>query len=328
MYCPQCSYNNSISAQFCINCGLDLRASTIDSIDSDRTAEPSVLIYAGFWARFFAAFLDLLVLLACIILMLFSVAVLIAYSGRDSILHNPQAVLLFYGVTIFMSAAYYILMESGIHSATLGKRWMHIKVLDSNGNRLTIWRAAGRLLARVFSCLSLTIGFLIQPFTQRKQALHDLLAGTVVVRANDSNKISVMATLLVLIFALMVPVLAIVAIAGLPLYQQTILKAQLGNGMQTGREATLAVARFYRSNGRVPAVIGEAGGNISASPHVAGIAINQQNGEVTVTFSEITGKAISSKHLIFSPTIQADHSIDWKCHSTDIEARLLPVTCQ
>lgn len=325
MYCPQCSYNNPINAKVCKNCELDLQA---EANDSDHTAAPEELVYAGFWVRFFAAFLDLLVLGAGVILMLFSIAALIAYSGRDSILHNPQAASLFYGLIIFMALAYYILMESGIHSATLGKRWMNIKVLDSHGNRLTVWRAAGRLLARIFSYLSLMLGFLIQPFTRRKQALHDLLAGTVVVRANASNKISVMASLLVLFYALMVPVLAIFATAGLPAYRQIILKAQLDNGMHAGREATLAVARFYRNNGRVPSAIGEAGANIGSSPHVAGIDINQKNGEVTLTFSDTVRKAISNKHLIFTPALQADASIIWKCSSNDIETQVLPVTCK
>ena len=325
MYCPQCSYNNPVNTQFCINCGLDFRAV---SVDSDHIAEQSVLTYAGFWARFFAAFLDLLVLGAGILLMLLSIAGLIAYSGRDSILHNPQDLLLFYGAIICMSVAYPILMESGTRGATLGKRWMNIKVLDTNGNRLTVWLAAGRLLARAFSYLSLMTGFLLQPFTRRKQALHDLLAGTIVVRANESKKIAVMASLLVLFYALMVPVLGIVATAGLPVYRQTILKAQLRNGMHTGREATLAVARFWRNNGRVPYAIGEAGANISSSPHVAGIDINQKNGEVTVTFSDTVRNAISIRHLVFTPTLDADRSINWRCSSNDIESQFLPATCK
>jgi uncharacterized RDD family membrane protein YckC len=325
MYCPTCSYNNPINTKVCKNCELDLQAG---ASDTGRAAEQSVLTYAGFWARFFAAFLDLLVLGAGVILLLLSIAGLIAYSGRDSILHDPQDLSRFYWAIICMAVAYSILMESGTRGATLGKRWMNLKVLDTNGNRLTVWLAARRLLARAFSYLSLMIGFLLQPFTRRKQALHDLLAGTIVVRANESKKIAVMASLLVLFYALMVPVLALVATAGLPVYRQTILKAQLRNGMHTGREATLAVARFWRNNGRVPYAIGEAGANISSSPHVAGIDINQQNGEVTVTFSEMTGKDISNKHLVFTPTLEADHGINWKCSSNDIETQFLPASCK
>ena len=325
MYCPLCSYNNPANAKFCKNCELDL---TAEAGDSERSIAPEEPRYAGFRLRFFAAFLDLLVIGAGVILLLFLIAGLVAYIGRDSILHNPQAAMLLYGLISFVSAAYFILMESGSRSATLGKRWMNIKVLDSHGHRLTVWRAAGRLFAHIFSYLTLMIGFLIQPFTRRKQALHDMLAGTVVVCASESNKISIMATLLVLFYVLMVPVLALVATAGIPVYRQAILKAQLEQGMQTGRAATLAVAVFWRNNGRVPYAIGEAGANISTSPHVAGIDINQQNGELTLTFSETVRKTIRNKHLIFTPTLQADQVINWKCGSNDIEIQVLPVTCK
>lgn len=324
MYCTQCGYNNPASARVCKNCELDLQAGAIDAAHSGM---PEVLIYARFWVRLIAAFLDVLVISTVIILILFLLAILIALTGRDDILHNQQAVSIFYWTVICMSAAYYILMESGEQGATFGKRWMNIKVLDTNANRLSISRASARFLARIPSCLLLLGGFLIQPFTRHKQALHDLLAGTVVVRANDSNKISIMASLLVLFFALMVPVLAIVSTVGIPVFQQYLLKVQLDHGVQTGREATLAVAHFYRHNGKVPATIVDAG-NISLSPHIAGIAINQQNGEVTLTFSESVRKALRNKTLLFTPTLETDRSISWQCHSNDIEAHLLPDTCK
>jgi len=325
MYCTQCGYNNPVSVKFCKNCEVDLQPSTINS---DLAKNPEVLIYAGFRVRFIALFLDALVLVSCLILIIFSIAGFIALSGRDSILHKLLAAPIFYGVIAGLSAAYFALMESGPQGGTFGKRWMNIKVMDSNGNRLTATRAWGRLFARLVSHLSLYIGYLIQPFTPRKQALHDLLARTVVVRANDSKKISVMASLLVLFFALMVPVLALFSTAGLPFFQQYILKVQLDKGIQTGLQTTTAVARFYAANGRVPTALSEGGGYNSHSPHVAAIDINQQNGELTLTFSETVRKVIRNKHLLFTPAQGADLSISWKCHSADIEAQYLPANCK
>lgn len=287
-----------------------------------------MLNYAGFWVRFLAVFLDLLILGSVVLLMFLSIAGFIALNGREHILHDRLAVSLFYGGIICMATAYYILMESGAQGATFGKRWLNIKVLDTSGHRLSASRASARLLAHPFSYLLLMAGLLMQPLTRRKQALHDMLAGTVVVRANDSTKISLMASLLVLFFALMAPVLALFATAGLPVYQQHILKVQMDKGMQAGSNASLAVANFYRNNGRVPSAISDIHGNSSHSPHVAGIDINQLNGELTVTFSETTRKTISNKHLLFTPALEADQSISWKCHSNDIEVRILPVTCK
>lgn len=295
---------------------------------STRAGKPAELIYAGWWVRFLAAFLDLLVLGACMILLVIGIAGMIAYNGRDSMLTNPTALSAFYWTVVCMSLAYYILMESATHGATFGKRWMNIKVMRVNGNRLTTMRALLRLIARAFSHLLLMGGFLMQPFTQRKQALHDLLAGTVVVRANENRKISIMASLLVLFFALMIPVLAMLATVGQPFFQQYIMKAQLDNGMQIGTAATLAVSRYYRHNGSIPAAIGDAGGDIGGSPHVAEIALDPQNGAILLTFSDTVRKGISNKHLSFTPTLEADHSISWKCSSADIETRYFPVACK
>ena len=325
MYCSQCGYNNPVTVKFCKNCDIDLQD---ESIGSARPGNTAILVYAGFWVRFLAAFLDILVLGACVILFIFAIAALIAYSGRESLLYDRLALPLFYGVIIFISVSYYILMESGEGCATLGKRWMNIKILDASGNQPTIARALARLIFRIFSFISLTLGFLIQPFTRRKQALHDLLARTVVVRASENRKISIMATLLVLFMALMVPVLAIFSTAGLPVFQQRIQQVQMNHAVRTGKEASLAVARFYRNNGRVPAAIVDTGTKIRTSPHVAGIDINPQNGEITVVFSDTVRKNIRNKHLIFTPTLAADQSISWKCHSADIEMQYLADMCK
>ncbi|MDX6593454.1 MAG: hypothetical protein QOJ13_2650 [Gaiellales bacterium] len=66
-------------------------------------------------------------------------------------------------------------------SATLGRRALGIKVTDVEGNRITFARATGRYFAKILSALTLLIGYIMAAFTARKQALHDLIAGTLVV---------------------------------------------------------------------------------------------------------------------------------------------------
>lgn len=325
MYCTQCNYNNPPLTQFCKNCERDMTPAPASAV---RPKQTTAFIYAGFWFRLLAAFVDVLVLSAGVILLLTLIAVFIAITGRDSLLHNPLATSLFTWLIILMSMTYFVLMESGTQGNTLGKRWINIKVLDVEGNKLTPIRALARLIARLLSYLIFFIGFLIQPFTPRKQALHDLLASTIVIQTDESKKISIKATLLVLLFALMLPLLALFATAGMPYYRQHILDVQLERGIKTGKEATLAIAQFYRLNGRVPAEISDTGRTLSTSPHAYKININQQDGEITLTFSDTTRNAIRNKHLVFSPTLEADHAISWKCHSNDIEARLLPEACQ
>ena len=323
MYCAQCGYNNLLEAEYCLNCDVDLR----DETSGPAQSHSAVVIYAGFWARMMAAFLDTLVIGAMLILGVIATIGVIAYTGRESIIQNPAALPLIYVFIVFISIVYFVLMETGAYGTTFGQRWMNIVVLNSNYQPLTTFRSVMLFVARLVSILTLNVGFFTRLFTQRKQTLHDLLTGTLVVRQNENHKIPIAATLLVLFYAVMVPSFAMFATAGLPIFQQHIQKVQIEHGFKSGKDATLAVARFYYNNGRVPSSLGDVI-KFNPSHHVAAIEINPQNGEITVTFNDKVRKAISNKHLLFSPTLATDRSINWKCHSNDIEGRLLPVVCR
>jgi hypothetical protein len=105
-------------------------------------------------------------------------------------------------------------------------------------------------------------------------------------------------------------------------------KVQMERGFRIGRQAARAVANFYKTNGRLPAMIGDASAYIGSSPHVRRIDINQQNGEISVNFSDTVRQGLRDKHLLFTPAQAADQSIVWRCHSNDIEARYLPEICR
>jgi uncharacterized RDD family membrane protein YckC len=82
-------------------------------------------------------------------------------------------------------------MESSSMQATLGKRAMNIAVIDSGGRRLTFARAGLRAIAHWISLLIFGIGFLMAAFTEQKQALHDFIAGTLVVSRKPERDSSV-----------------------------------------------------------------------------------------------------------------------------------------
>src|SRR5215468_10939360 len=75
---------------------------------------------------------------------------------------------------------YFSFMESGPSGGTLGKRAFGLQVLSDRMARISFLRATVRWAARAISAAVLAIGYLMQPFTARKQALHDLVARTVV----------------------------------------------------------------------------------------------------------------------------------------------------
>lgn len=142
------------------------------------------LRYAGFWERFAAAFIDGL-LIWIINVILFSA---IGY-GSLAVLgaENDDAFVAGYAlglisIPIIMNWLYFAYFESGERQATLGKRALDLYVVDVNGGQITFGQASGRFFGKFVSSLCLLIGYLIQPFTEKKQALHDLMAGTLVVK--------------------------------------------------------------------------------------------------------------------------------------------------
>lgn len=76
---------------------------------------------------------------------------------------------------------YYALMESSTNQGTLGKMALGIKVTDLKGNRISFGKATGRYFGKIVSGMILYIGFIMAGFTEKKQALHDMMAGCLVV---------------------------------------------------------------------------------------------------------------------------------------------------
>ncbi|ANH83989.1 hypothetical protein A8C56_15600 [Niabella ginsenosidivorans] len=85
-------------------------------------------------------------------------------------------------VSIAISWLYFALMESSEKQATLGKMALRLKVTDMNGQRISFLNATGRYFAKVLSGLILLIGYLMVLWDDKRQALHDKLAGTLVVK--------------------------------------------------------------------------------------------------------------------------------------------------
>ena len=124
----------------------------------------AVTNYAGFWKRFIAYLIDWAIL--------FVVLVVLALVGLNQVLLNL--------VAIVAGWLYFGLMESSEKQATLGKIALGMVVTDESGNRITFGRASGRFFAKILSGIILAIGYIMAAFTAKKQALHDILAKTLV----------------------------------------------------------------------------------------------------------------------------------------------------
>lgn len=139
--------------------------------------------YAGFWKRFAAAIID------GIILAVAAFPINVLGNSFSSTPEPSEEVLILAIVVGFISGCmhivinwlYYACMESSQFQGTLGKLALGIKVTDYHGNRISFGRATGRHFAKILSSCILMIGFLMAAFTEKKQALHDMIAGCLVV---------------------------------------------------------------------------------------------------------------------------------------------------
>lgn len=153
------------------------------------------LEYAGFWTRFAAAFIDwailsVLGLLFIPLLYLLGVIGALLGAGLGALVGGSEgavvsalgaAFLIVFLVGLLTNWLYYALMERSKLQGTLGKLALGIIVVDENGQRITFDRATRRYFAKYLSALILFIGFIMAAFTERKQALHDIIAGCLVI---------------------------------------------------------------------------------------------------------------------------------------------------
>lgn len=145
--------------------------------------------YAGFWRRFAARLLDRLILGVVLVPLglVFLLPMGIGMAALDN-LDNPGAVLallgiewMFIAISVVLEWLYFALMESSEKQATLGKLALGIIATDMSGDRLSFARASGRFFAKMVTDLTFAIGYIMAGFTEKKQALHDMIASCLVV---------------------------------------------------------------------------------------------------------------------------------------------------
>jgi uncharacterized RDD family membrane protein YckC len=153
--------------------------------------------YAGFWLRFVAVIIDGLLLGAIQFIAIMPVLGLMGIGLATDIQNLESAdettiapmigqMMAMAGVTqiVFLTiqTLYYTFMESSKYQASVGKIVLGLKVTDMNGGQLDFTKALVRNLCKILSSMILLIGYLMAAFTEKKQALHDMIASTLVVK--------------------------------------------------------------------------------------------------------------------------------------------------
>jgi uncharacterized RDD family membrane protein YckC len=206
VYCSKCGSEISPTTAFCSACGQAI-SSLVPAVPSLSPVDPNQyapvvpasyggVTYAGFWLRFVAYIIDgvicgltFLILLVPLFILTGAGAALSKISSGEDISDDVAAfvgfgfLFGFLGIVFLVSWLYYALSESSSWQATLGKKMLDLKVTDMSGEPISFGRASGRFFARIVTHLiPLGIGYILAGFTEKKQAIHDMIASCLVLR--------------------------------------------------------------------------------------------------------------------------------------------------
>ena len=138
--------------------------------------------YAGFWICFAAYLVDTLLLSFIFLPLGFVLGLVLALSNGGE--ENQAAFALLSMairiVSVVTGWLYFAWLESSAWQATVGKKICGLRVTDLNGQRISFGKATGRYFGKILSGIILAIGFVMIAFSEKKQGLHDQLAGTLV----------------------------------------------------------------------------------------------------------------------------------------------------
>ncbi len=208
MICSSCGAKVADGTAFCGSCGRPIVGFSVGQaapvVQSADMAIPlgavpravGAVVYAGFWLRVVAAIIDGLILgvpFAFITFLLIVSALPFIAQSRDpmTIIATMLPRIMFLAIIYIVGTwLYWSLMESSSWQATLGKKALGLQVTDMAGSRPTFGRTSGRFFAGrgigivpYLGALYFLISCIVAGFTERKQALHDMIANCLVVRS-------------------------------------------------------------------------------------------------------------------------------------------------
>lgn len=268
-------------------------------------------VHAGFWRRSAAYLIDQMILLipSMIVGIVPLLGLLAIFTGQW---------------------LYFALMESSPAQATLGKQAMGIKTTDTHGRRIGFGQASGRYFGGALSVLTAYVGYMLAGWTERKQALHDLVAGTCVVfrdvepgqRVTRPRPPMPWYGWLVNILLLSVFPISILAAIALPAYQDYVVRAKVASA-----SASLAALKIEVAEARAagqPCPQGERAGD---DPLVAAVVFAGEapRCSFTATFAESSNVPAAVR----GQTIEWIYANDerWECLTT-LAGRLAPPECR
>jgi uncharacterized RDD family membrane protein YckC/type II secretory pathway pseudopilin PulG len=253
---------------------------------------PASIKYAGFWMRWVALILDGIILAVPGIIVQLLVAFTLAAYGFSA--NSGQIIAsLSYLVLYF---AYFVLMTY-YNGATLGKMIVGIKVQSESGQKLSVGQVVLReTIGKIISGLIISIGYMMAGFTDRKRALHDMMAKTVVVY-KDPTKSHTAGLVVGIILACILPVLAIIGILSSIVLVSLNVARQKGFDAQT--KSALSQMRteaevYYGQNNNSYSVARDCSSGMFVDPSFASIKSGIKSTTVLTCYAEKSSYAVSA----------------------------------
>jgi len=330
MYCGQCGTSNDDSDRYCIKCGKELAPQASGSHGGapgpGAAAVPvadGALVFAGFWTRVAAYIVDYVILVVAIVIL----AMATRAAARSDAATASITLLLYLAVPWLYTA----LFESGPSQATPGKLALQVKVTDLQGRRIGFGRATARYFAEWITGLTFGVGYAMTAFTSKRQALHDKIAETVVVKRGLEPEIVASASPakpvhgLVIALAILltsVPMIGILAAIAIPAYQDYTIRSQVTEGLMLAQHVKAGVADYASTNGEWPVDAAELGleadiaDKIAASHYLDSMDVS--NGTITITYGRNANQHIQDMSLSLRPYLDEAGEIAWQCGNLEI----------
>jgi uncharacterized RDD family membrane protein YckC/Tfp pilus assembly major pilin PilA len=283
--------------------------------------------YAGFWRRAGAFIIDYIIV--AVVLRIFA----LGFGGPAHQGTNPRFALIY----LIAACLYYALFESSQMQATPGKRAVGLKVTDLQGEQISFGRALGRLFGHLVSYLTFGVGFAMAVFTERRQTLHDKMAGTLVVNREETSgdiaqagaapPIPLWQSIAVVVGVVLfnpfgIGVLAAVAI---PAYQSYTIRAQIMEGLnvaapyETAIENTVAAGTPLDSidSSKVYVTLSDTEKYVNS--------VRVLRGAIDIQYGRSANKKIAGGHLVLMPGVRGT-SVQWFCgHATPAADATVPI---
>jgi uncharacterized RDD family membrane protein YckC len=160
----------------------------------EETQQVIHIRYAGFWIRFLAKIVDLIIVSLCVMLLVGAEDALMTHMYPryiDRMAPTPFLIeLVLYILALFLlPLSYFAFMEISPLQATIGKWIFRLRVTDLQGNKIKLWQALVRHFLQYLGAAILYADYFVIPFRDKKQSLHDIVAQTVVVRKSTRTRV-------------------------------------------------------------------------------------------------------------------------------------------